>query len=357
MISAPAASASSRAVASSSARSAVPIRRCWRRGSASPVTGPSRSCLGSKLLDGDASHAAAASEQRFQVALRLCGLELGEGPGLARYRSVGGVVADDLDEGAARRSALVELAGGVEVARPEAGGGGDAVTVAQAEAEVLQRGGVFSSAGEIGARGRGSRPVGGERAPRRRAGSVGAGPGRRGRGRWRPSLPARWAGQRDGRRERVRRQRWQSPSGRTRREAGWGRRRGGARPGGRPPRWRRARRAPRGRRRCDRRRRPRTTRGLAFDGDDALPLLAEGLGEYLFDPNAELAELPGEDERELVAPGEGGFAEHGPERTPGFSAGTVRRQASNISWARIASWPTSAPKRAAGTMPNAERAE
>src|SRR3954468_7244437 len=58
--------------------------------------------------------------QRGEVARRLGADQLPEPEVLARNRDLGADVVDYLDEAADRRAALVQLAGRVQVARPEA---------------------------------------------------------------------------------------------------------------------------------------------------------------------------------------------------------------------------------------------
>ena len=74
-----------------------------------------------------------------EVALGLGVLQGREAERLPGDGDVDGVVPDHLEEDARRRPALVELAGAVEVAGPEAHGGGDAVAVADGGAGVLER--------------------------------------------------------------------------------------------------------------------------------------------------------------------------------------------------------------------------
>ena len=63
---------------------------------------------------------------------------------------IGGIVAGDLQEDAAVRSALVGLAGRMQEARPEAEAGRHALAVADHDADVLQRVAVLLVALDIG---------------------------------------------------------------------------------------------------------------------------------------------------------------------------------------------------------------
>ena len=83
--------------------------------------GRGRSCRAASgnLLELDAGDAAAALAQRVEVAGRLGADQPGEAERLAGDRQLGAVVLDDLQEAPGVRAALVELAGRVQVARPE----------------------------------------------------------------------------------------------------------------------------------------------------------------------------------------------------------------------------------------------
>ena len=61
--------------------------------------------------------------------------------------------------------------------------------------------------------------------------------------------------------------------------------------------------------------------GLSLDRHDARALLAQGLGDHLLDPDAELPKLVRQDERELVAAGEDGLAENRAEKRAGILRG------------------------------------
>ena len=61
--------------------------------------------------------------------------------------------------------------------------------------------------------------------------------------------------------------------------------------------------------------------GLSLDRHDARALLAQGLGDHLLDPDAELPKLVGQDEGELVAAGEDGLAENRAEERAGILGG------------------------------------
>ena len=84
---------------------------------------------------------------------------------------------------------------------------------------------------------------------------------------------------------------------------------------------------------------------LAVDGDDALALLAGGLGDELLEPCAEIVEAGRGHQRQLVHPS--GFSSAG---TPGAHAWSMRSASSRRR-------STSRPITAAGTMPKLESAE
>jgi hypothetical protein len=73
-----------------------------------------------ELIEGDAGHPSAAASQRVEVAQRLGVEEGAEGERLARDGDVDfPAVVHNLEEGVGGWTALVELAGGVEVAGPK----------------------------------------------------------------------------------------------------------------------------------------------------------------------------------------------------------------------------------------------
>ena len=90
------------------------------------------------VAETDPQHGLAARPERGEVAARLGTLEHAERVGLPGHRHVVGVVPDDLQEQTARGAALVELPGGVQVARTVAERRRDAQAVAQREAKALQ---------------------------------------------------------------------------------------------------------------------------------------------------------------------------------------------------------------------------
>ena len=98
----------------------------------------------------DAQHAPVALGQHLEIAARLRRLDDAEGVFLARHREIVGVVAGDLQEHAAVRPALVGLPGRMQEARPEAEAGGDALAVADQDADVLQRVAMLLVALDIG---------------------------------------------------------------------------------------------------------------------------------------------------------------------------------------------------------------
>jgi hypothetical protein len=105
---------------------------------------------GCEFGEGDTCDAAAVRLERGEVAKGLGAVELGEAVGLPGYRQLRLRFVHDLDEDAAVRAALVELAGGVEVAGAEADRCGHAEAVAEGDARGLERGGVRGVAIEVG---------------------------------------------------------------------------------------------------------------------------------------------------------------------------------------------------------------
>src|SRR5687767_5147733 len=81
---------------------------------------------------------AADLREGLEIAERLPRLERAEAVARARDDDLVGVVAGDLQEQPSGRSALVELAGGVEIARTVGHRGGHAQPVAQDDAQLLE---------------------------------------------------------------------------------------------------------------------------------------------------------------------------------------------------------------------------
>ena len=86
-----------------------------------------------------AQHAPIALGQHLEIAARLRRLDDTEGVFLVRHLEIGGVVAGDLQEHAGVRAALVGLPGRMQEPRSEAEAGGDALAVADQDADILQR--------------------------------------------------------------------------------------------------------------------------------------------------------------------------------------------------------------------------
>src|SRR3990170_410842 len=87
----------------------------------------------------DAQHGQAMGLEGREVAVRLRVDERAEGVALAGDGQVRGVAGYELEEPAGPRSAFVELAGRMQVARPVADGGGPFRGIAEGEADPSQR--------------------------------------------------------------------------------------------------------------------------------------------------------------------------------------------------------------------------
>ena len=97
-----------------------------------------------------AQHPPVALGQHLEIAARFRRLDDTESVFLVRHLEIGGVVAGDLQEHAGVRAALVGLPGRMQEARPEAEAGGDALAVADQDADVLQRVAMVLVAFDIG---------------------------------------------------------------------------------------------------------------------------------------------------------------------------------------------------------------
>ena len=97
-----------------------------------------------------AQHPPVALGQHLEIAARFRRLDDAEGVFLIRHLEIGGIVAGDLQEHAGVRAALVGLPGRMKEPRPEAEAGGDALAVADQDADILKRVAMVLVAFDIG---------------------------------------------------------------------------------------------------------------------------------------------------------------------------------------------------------------
>ena len=97
-----------------------------------------------------AQHPPFALGQHLEIAARLRRLDDAEGVFLVRHLEIGGIVAGDLQEHAGVRAALVGLPRRMQEPRPEAEAGGDALAVADQDADILKRVAMVLVAFDIG---------------------------------------------------------------------------------------------------------------------------------------------------------------------------------------------------------------
>ena len=86
-----------------------------------------------------AQHPPIAFGQHLEIATGFRRLDDTEGVFLVRHLEIGGIVAGDLQEHAGVRAALVGLPRRMQEPRPEAEAGGDALAVADQDADILER--------------------------------------------------------------------------------------------------------------------------------------------------------------------------------------------------------------------------
>jgi hypothetical protein len=98
----------------------------------------------------DAQDTPVAFDQHLEVAARSRRLDNTESVFLTRYLDIGRIVASDLQEHAGVRAALVGLPGGMQEPRSEAEAGGDALAVADQDADILERFAVACVAFDVG---------------------------------------------------------------------------------------------------------------------------------------------------------------------------------------------------------------